>query len=80
MDSFINFINFILSYHGDIPLNHFARLYGVHLFTACLLFHFASSLFSNITPVYLLMFLDWIRNYPTVAQILEKWKCDPKTF
>lgn len=79
-DKIILFLQFILYHHGNIPIKKFISTYGVHLNTAMLLYHCASSFDDCIAPIYILMFLDWIRHYPTVDEISQKWHCDPKTF
>ena len=76
----INFMDFVYSFHGNIPLHKFTLTYGIHLNTAAILFHFATTFNSKVTPIYILYFLDWIRNYPTVEQLCRQWHCDPKTF
>ena len=74
------FIEFILIYHGNITLDNFIALYGVHINTASILFHFAHEINDKIKPLHVLYFLDWIRHYNTQKRITQWWKCDAKTF
>lgn len=78
------FINYFFSYitptHSQTNARTFHSLYGVAFQTAAILFAAAVSYDITISPLHILWFLHWCRQYPTVDVGSHYWGCDVKTY
>lgn len=79
-NNFVFFINYIKRTYSNITLRTFRSLYGIHIFTAAILYMYAVSANNDIEAPHILWFLHWIKTYNTVDVNASYWKCDPKTF
>ncbi len=74
------FLQYIYITYGDITVDYFAQVFGVHISTAILLFITAVTSNDMVQPLWVLQFLYWIKHYPTGIQATFTWKCDEKTW
>lgn len=58
----------------------FSNIFGVTMQTAAILYTVAWGANKDIAPLWVLQFLFWVRQYPTVRAGAFHWGCDPKTF
>lgn len=79
METIQLFLYGVFKQHGNIAVDKFAHLYGVHLCTAAILFHFAVSVNQDVVPLHVLYFLDWIRQCPTREVAEQRWGACSKT-
>eukprot|EP01113_Clastostelium_recurvatum_P030712 TRINITY_DN3761_c0_g1_i1.p2 TRINITY_DN3761_c0_g1~~TRINITY_DN3761_c0_g1_i1.p2 ORF type:complete len:137 (+),score=10.26 TRINITY_DN3761_c0_g1_i1:800-1210(+) len=66
--------------YGRITRRLFASLFGTHINTAALLYILSAEHDASIKPLYVLMFLYWINNYPTEDVCADYWDVDVKTW
>jgi hypothetical protein len=74
------FFTFILNYYGNIPEKEFAELFGVGMETASVLYTTAVQFNPLIEPLWILVFLHWLKHYPTKTHGKYYWKMDSKTW
>jgi hypothetical protein len=74
------FLQYIYFTFGDMDVDKFVSLFGIHPITASILFVYAATLNSIIQPLWILQFLWWIKHYPTAPAASFLWHCDPKTW
>ena len=76
----ITFLSVVFVKHQAVSLQKFRALYGVHFLTAAIIWIMAASVDSDITPEHILMFLEWLKEYPIEDIGAYHWKCDVKTY
>jgi hypothetical protein len=74
------FFQLILPTHRNANLRTFRELYGVHFYTAAIIYMYAVIYDPIITPFHILWFLHWIKQYPQMDVGAFYWKCDVKTY
>lgn len=80
LEYIIIFFSFILNYYGNTSQKKFAALFGVGIETASVLYTTAVQHNSAIEPLWILIFLHWLKHYPTTEHGASYWKIDPKTW
>eukprot|EP01112_Ceratiomyxa_fruticulosa_P009923 TRINITY_DN2606_c0_g2_i1.p1 TRINITY_DN2606_c0_g2~~TRINITY_DN2606_c0_g2_i1.p1 ORF type:complete len:107 (-),score=15.82 TRINITY_DN2606_c0_g2_i1:182-502(-) len=77
-------IEFILQFEKDIFHTYtprvFFSMFGVHPFTAGILYTVVRYQFPKLLPTHILWFLHWIRHYLEVDIACSLWKVSEKTY